>query len=231
LRHLYTKVIFLPRQAQDKHRKNSKKARFVAGCVGGWLQGTTKPLASALGAGESLPTFVVASVTNVGHKRLGTLSLDALYAGDGKLHRHAAIKERSRLKSDDDDDDDDDVINYPAGGAGDAGRFGSWQEERGLPVFSWEKPDAATMASFMEHTADKGAGNGPFGPADWSRTEVRQRSLFSHFMVRTIIYQDRLRTKMEKTQNQGCFLAGCVPIRERSARGAAVDGRPRAGAR
>ena len=93
---------------------------------------------------------------------------------------------------------DDDENNYPAGGAGaadaagaagggaagaagaggDAGRFGSWQEERGLPVFSWEKPDAATMASFMEHTADKGAGNGPFGPADWSRTEVRKRSLF-----------------------------------------------------
>ena len=65
----------------------------AAGCVGGWLQGTTKPLASALGDVDSLPTFVVASVTNVGHKRLGTLSLDALYAGDGKLH-HAALTSR-----------------------------------------------------------------------------------------------------------------------------------------
>jgi hypothetical protein len=30
LSHLYIKVIFLPRQARDKHRENSKKARFVA---------------------------------------------------------------------------------------------------------------------------------------------------------------------------------------------------------
>ena len=30
LSHLYLKVIFLPRQARDKHRENSKKARFVA---------------------------------------------------------------------------------------------------------------------------------------------------------------------------------------------------------
>ena len=29
LRHLYIKVIFLPRQARDKHRENSKKARFL----------------------------------------------------------------------------------------------------------------------------------------------------------------------------------------------------------
>jgi hypothetical protein len=29
LSHLYRKVIFLPRQARDKHRENSKKARFV----------------------------------------------------------------------------------------------------------------------------------------------------------------------------------------------------------
>ena len=29
LSHLYIKVIFLPRQARDKHRENSKKARFV----------------------------------------------------------------------------------------------------------------------------------------------------------------------------------------------------------
>ena len=28
-RHLYIKVIFLPRQARDKHRENSKKARFL----------------------------------------------------------------------------------------------------------------------------------------------------------------------------------------------------------
>lgn len=54
-----------------------------AGCVGGWLQGTTKPLGSALGVSEPPPTFVVASVRNAGRKRLGTLSLDALYAGDG----------------------------------------------------------------------------------------------------------------------------------------------------
>jgi hypothetical protein len=30
-RHLYIKVIFLPRQARDKHRDNSKKARFGRG--------------------------------------------------------------------------------------------------------------------------------------------------------------------------------------------------------
>jgi ABC-type multidrug transport system ATPase subunit len=30
-RHLYIKVIFLPRQARDKRRENSKKARFRAG--------------------------------------------------------------------------------------------------------------------------------------------------------------------------------------------------------
>jgi hypothetical protein len=35
LRHLYIKVIFLPRQARDKHRENSKKARFVAEVRGG----------------------------------------------------------------------------------------------------------------------------------------------------------------------------------------------------
>jgi hypothetical protein len=28
LRHLYIKTIILPRQARDKHRKNSKKGRF-----------------------------------------------------------------------------------------------------------------------------------------------------------------------------------------------------------
>jgi hypothetical protein len=31
LRHLYIKCIILPRQARDKHRENSKKARFLAG--------------------------------------------------------------------------------------------------------------------------------------------------------------------------------------------------------
>ena len=31
LRHLYIKVMILPRQARDKHRENSKKARFVEG--------------------------------------------------------------------------------------------------------------------------------------------------------------------------------------------------------
>ena len=30
LRYLYIKVIFLPRQARDKHRENSKKGRFLA---------------------------------------------------------------------------------------------------------------------------------------------------------------------------------------------------------
>eukprot|EP01046_Picozoa_sp_COSAG06_P089781 COSAG06_NODE_36141_length_451_cov_0.732955_1_plen_45_part_10 len=28
LRHLYVKMIILPRQARDKHRKNSEKGRF-----------------------------------------------------------------------------------------------------------------------------------------------------------------------------------------------------------
>jgi hypothetical protein len=31
LRHLYIKVIILPRQARDKHRENSKKGRFLEG--------------------------------------------------------------------------------------------------------------------------------------------------------------------------------------------------------
>ena len=31
LSHLYNKTIILPRQARDKHRENSKKARFLAG--------------------------------------------------------------------------------------------------------------------------------------------------------------------------------------------------------
>eukprot|EP01046_Picozoa_sp_COSAG06_P044422 COSAG06_NODE_5982_length_3170_cov_1755.745360_5_plen_62_part_00 len=31
LSHLCIKVIFLPRQARDKHRETSKKARFVEG--------------------------------------------------------------------------------------------------------------------------------------------------------------------------------------------------------
>ena len=35
LSHLYIKVIFLPRQARDKHRENSKQARFVAEVRGG----------------------------------------------------------------------------------------------------------------------------------------------------------------------------------------------------
>jgi hypothetical protein len=30
LSHLYIKVVILPRQARDKHRESSKKARFVA---------------------------------------------------------------------------------------------------------------------------------------------------------------------------------------------------------
>jgi hypothetical protein len=34
LRHLYMKVNFLPSQARDKHRENSKKARFVEEIVG-----------------------------------------------------------------------------------------------------------------------------------------------------------------------------------------------------
>jgi hypothetical protein len=33
LSHLYIKVIFLPRQARDKHRENSIKARFVEGAI------------------------------------------------------------------------------------------------------------------------------------------------------------------------------------------------------
>ena len=33
LSHLYVKVIFLPRQARDKHRENSKKARFLEGPI------------------------------------------------------------------------------------------------------------------------------------------------------------------------------------------------------
>jgi hypothetical protein len=32
LRHLYIKIIFLPRQARDKHRKNSKKSPFSRSC-------------------------------------------------------------------------------------------------------------------------------------------------------------------------------------------------------
>ena len=63
--------------------------RAAARCVGGWLEGTTQNLATSIGFGDSLPIFVVASVTNRGRKRLGTLSLDALYAGDGKLHRRS----------------------------------------------------------------------------------------------------------------------------------------------
>jgi hypothetical protein len=34
LRHFYINAIILPRQARDKHRENSKKARFVAVIVG-----------------------------------------------------------------------------------------------------------------------------------------------------------------------------------------------------
>jgi hypothetical protein len=33
LSHLYIKVIFLPRQARDKHRENSKNTRFLEGCT------------------------------------------------------------------------------------------------------------------------------------------------------------------------------------------------------
>ena len=38
LRHLYIKIMILPRQARDKHRENSKKARFLEGGGGGELQ-------------------------------------------------------------------------------------------------------------------------------------------------------------------------------------------------
>jgi hypothetical protein len=31
LSHLYLKMMILPRQARDKHRENSKKARFLEG--------------------------------------------------------------------------------------------------------------------------------------------------------------------------------------------------------
>jgi hypothetical protein len=42
LSHLYIKVIFLPRQARDKHRENSKKARFLEGSGGSiWIQQKT----------------------------------------------------------------------------------------------------------------------------------------------------------------------------------------------
>ena len=37
LSHLYVKVIFLPRQARDKHREDSKKARFLEGPLGVFL--------------------------------------------------------------------------------------------------------------------------------------------------------------------------------------------------
>jgi hypothetical protein len=40
LSHLYIKVIFLPRQARDKHRENSKKARFVEGTKPHWCDGS-----------------------------------------------------------------------------------------------------------------------------------------------------------------------------------------------
>jgi hypothetical protein len=33
LSRLYTNAIILPRQARDKHRENSKKGRFLAGCT------------------------------------------------------------------------------------------------------------------------------------------------------------------------------------------------------
>jgi hypothetical protein len=36
LSHLYIKVNILPRQARDKHRENSKKARFLAGTLSRW---------------------------------------------------------------------------------------------------------------------------------------------------------------------------------------------------
>ena len=57
------------------------------GCVDGWLEGTTASLASVIGDGPAMPEFVVASVRNTGRKVLGTLTLDALYKGDGQLHR------------------------------------------------------------------------------------------------------------------------------------------------
>jgi hypothetical protein len=40
LSHLYITVIFLPRQARDKHRENSKKARCLTGgeCCGHILE-------------------------------------------------------------------------------------------------------------------------------------------------------------------------------------------------
>ena len=38
LRHLYIKVTFSPRHARDKHRENSKKARFIEGYVAMDLQ-------------------------------------------------------------------------------------------------------------------------------------------------------------------------------------------------
>jgi hypothetical protein len=43
LRHLYIKTIILPRQARDKHRKNSKKGRFSQGIQWRLLRGIEGP--------------------------------------------------------------------------------------------------------------------------------------------------------------------------------------------
>ena len=55
-----------------------------AGCVDGWLEGVTAPLVKAV-AGP-VPTFVVASLKNTGQLRLGTVTMDAIYEGDGKIY-------------------------------------------------------------------------------------------------------------------------------------------------
>jgi hypothetical protein len=45
--HLYIKTIFLPRQARDKHRENSKKVRFSESgpSLAGWLGNFVSSLA------------------------------------------------------------------------------------------------------------------------------------------------------------------------------------------
>jgi hypothetical protein len=65
LRHLYIKVIFLPRQARDKHRKNSKKDGVLSQVPG---EGIIGPFHRALDRNSLWRPMAVSSKKGVGEQ-------------------------------------------------------------------------------------------------------------------------------------------------------------------
>jgi hypothetical protein len=87
---LCIKMMILPRQARDKHRKNSKKARFVAGGA----QATRRLLR------QRLPSLPVPAPGNIRVKTAETSAIRVSYKITKTVSRHAEVQISGRFRSD-----------------------------------------------------------------------------------------------------------------------------------